>query len=333
MEKTNAYKISFKHEILNEFIASVDGFVTRNYLYSDKKMPDDIRASENELWDIYHRLPFENNFDALNSVEKRLLEIRDFIREHTPLRQAMNNEIDDCSEYSESDFKRAFERCYKMLTQNKTPVKKPQAFLLGGQSGAGKTTIHDIIQNENPNTIVLDGDRFREQHPNFEIICNLYGNNAANHTQKFSNSIVNALIERLGSEHYNLIIEGTCRTSAVPLNTCRYLKKTGYSVNLAVMCTDKQASWQSTINRFNEMKRLGLLARAVPREKFDETVKAIPDNISLLYQSGEFNNILLFNRNKECLYELKKHPQQNPAEIVKRELDDNPACSNPPPKP
>ncbi len=87
------------------------------------------------------------------------------------------------------------------------------------------------------------------------------------------------------------------------------------------MCTDKETSWQSTIDRYNEMERLGLLPRAVPRDKFEGTVKAIPDNISALYKSGEFDNILLFNREKECLYNMKKQPQQNPAEIVKRELN------------
>ena len=227
----------------------------------------------------------------------------------------------DYSAFSESDFREAFDKFYKLLTDGKRPVNKPTAFLLGGQSGAGKTTIHDIIQKASANVIVIDGDRYRERHPNFEIIHKIYGNNAANYTQKFSNSIVNALIERLSSEHFNLIIEGTCRTAEVPLNTCRYLKEKGYSVKLAVMCTDKETAWQSTIDRYNEMERLGLLPRAVPRDKFEETVKAIPDNISALYKSGEFDNILLFNRNTECLYNMKKQPQLNPAEIVKRELN------------
>lgn len=101
------------------------------------------------------------------------------------------------------------------------------------------------------------------------------------------------------------------------------------------MCTDKETAWQSTIDRYNEMERLGLLARAVPRDKFEETVKAIPDNISALYKSGEFENILLFNRKTECLYNMKKQPQLNPAEIVKRKLAANraPEQAKPAPKP
>ena len=226
----------------------------------------------------------------------------------------------DYSEFSEKDFREAVDKFYKQLTDGKRPVKSPRAFLLGGQSGAGKTTIHDIIQRASANIIVIDGDRYRAYHPNFAETQEKYGENAANYTQKFVNSIINSLMKKFSNERYNLIIEGTCRTAEVPLNSCRMLKEKGYSVTLAVMCTDKETAWQSTIDRYNEMERLGLLARAVPRDKFEETVRAIPDNISALYKSGEFDNILLFNRKTECLYNMKKQPQLNPAEIVKREL-------------
>lgn len=76
-----AYEVSFKHEILNEFIASINGFIGRNY--SGKKMPDDITSAKNEIWDIYNKLPFEDDIDALNDFEKRLSEIRDYVRELT----------------------------------------------------------------------------------------------------------------------------------------------------------------------------------------------------------------------------------------------------------
>lgn len=228
----------------------------------------------------------------------------------------------DYSTFSEKDFSDAFIEFYDMLTKKKTSNSIPLAYILGGQSGAGKTTIHDIIQESDPNIIVIDGDRFRERHPNFEIIQRLYGNDAANYTQKFSNSIVTALIDRLSSERYNLVIEGTCRTSDVPLNTCRQLKAKGYKVELAVMCTDKDVSWQSTIDRYNEMKRLGLYPRAVPKEKYLATVAAIPENISVIYNSREFDEITLYNRERECLYRLTDTPDLNPTKIVKNKLNE-----------
>lgn len=74
-----AYEISFKHEILNEFIASINGFIGRNY--SDNSMPEDISALEKEVWQIYNKLSLEDNMDVLDCFEKRLSEIRDYVRE------------------------------------------------------------------------------------------------------------------------------------------------------------------------------------------------------------------------------------------------------------
>lgn len=230
--------------------------------------------------------------------------------------------MNDLADFPQIELQNAIEEFYASLTECKIPVLTPHAYLLGGQGGAGKTTIHDIIQENNSNVIVVDGDRFRERHPNFEIIQKEYGNEAANYTQKFSNSIVNALIERLSSEKFNLVIEGTCRTSDVPLNTAKALKDKGYTVELSVMCTDKDISWQSTIDRYNEMKRIGLLARAVPKEKYLETVNAISANISTIYQSNIFDEITLYNREKECLYRFSETPEINPSNIVDKMLNE-----------
>ena len=222
----------------------------------------------------------------------------------------------DYSEYSEDDFKKTFTKIYRALTFDMSPVNTPTAYILGGQSGAGKTNIHHIIQMQNPNIIVIDGDRFREYHPNFAIIHRLYKTEASNFTQSFSNNLVNKLIDCLSSEKYNLIIEGTCRTIDVPLKTCCALKGKGYRVELAVMCTDKNISWQSTIDRYNEMKAHGLVPRAVPKDKYIEMVKAIPHNVSQLYKLNIFDEIVLYNRNRDCIYKLTENPNINPGKIV-----------------
>lgn len=232
----------------------------------------------------------------------------------------MRMNFENCYDFSNDELSRELEKLYNMYTADTRPVSAPTAHLLGGQSGSGKSTIHQIVTDKEPNTIIIDGDRFREHHPRFNEIQQIYGNDAVNYTQPFANAIANALIERFSNEHYNLIIEGTCRTFSVPLKSCEQLKAKGYTVNLAVMCTDKEVAWKSTIDRYNEMKARGLTPRAVPRDKYDHTVKALPGNISKLYNSRKFDDILLFNRNRECLYRFTETPDRDPGEIVAREL-------------
>ena len=222
----------------------------------------------------------------------------------------------DYSEYSVEDFNRAFAKFYEALTYGKQPVKTPTAFLLGGQGGAGKSSIHDFLGQHIGNIISIDGDTFRHEHPNFEIIQKIYGSEAANITQSFANNITNAMIEKLSDDGYNLVIEGTCRRADVPLKTCNDLKEKGYRVELAVMCTDKDEAWQSTIDRANSMQALGIAPRKVPKEKYQETVAALPGNISTLYSSGAFDDITLYNRQLDELYKYSCTPEVDPAVIL-----------------
>lgn len=233
---------------------------------------------------------------------------------------------DKYSEYSVQDFNRAFEQFYEALTYGKHPaptssLEQPVAILLGGQGGAGKSTLHRYFEKQG--VISIDGDCFRSAHPNYEIIQKVYGAQAANITQSFANNIANALIQKLSDEGYDLVIEGTCRRADVPIKTCCDLHNQGYWVELAVMCTDKEVAWQSTIDRANQMKTLGVTPREVPKEKFDETVSALPDNISLLYKSGLFDDITLYNRQLDVLYKKSETPKVNPAKIFYHCLHSN----------
>ena len=147
------------------------------------------------------------------------------------------------------------------------------------------------------------------------MIQKIYGKDAANITQSFANNITNAMIEKLSDEGYNLVIEGTCRRADVPLKTCGDLKEKGYRVELAIMCAYKEEAWQSTLDRAEKMRELGLTPREVPKEKYQETIIALPGNVSILYQSGAFDDITLFNRQLEELYKFSRTPDHDPADI------------------
>lgn len=223
------------------------------------------------------------------------------------------NELDN---YDLSDLNYAVNEIYNDITVDKSPVTKPQAYILGGQSGAGKTTLHRMIVRTEPNTVVINGDAFREYHPNYDTIFQKYGADAADHTQSFSNAITNALIEKLSEDNYNLIIEGTCRRAEVPLKTCNDLKEKGYEVELMIMCCDTETSWQSTLDRYNLMIQEGKQPRAVSREKFDEMVRALPDNVDSLYYSDRFDEITLYDREENELYRMSYTPDFSPYSIV-----------------
>ena len=113
-------------------------------------------------------------------------------------------------DYTDSEFKQALERNLRSLTRGKKSSKQPIAILLGGQSGAGKTTIHRIKQKEfQGNTIIIDGDAFRSQHTHYLELQQEYGKDSVEYTKDFAGKMVESLVRELSHLEYNLLIEGT----------------------------------------------------------------------------------------------------------------------------
>ena len=232
-------------------------------------------------------------------------------------------------DYTLDDVNDAANHFYKKLTDGKTVTgKKPKAYILGGQAGAGKTTLHDMIIKNNPDTIIINADVFRTHHPHFNMIHDYYKVKAADHTQSFANAVANVLVEKISRDNFDLIVEGTCRRADVPLKSCRDFKEKGYDVELMIMCCNADVAWQSTVDRYNLMKRQGLIPRAVTREKYNEMVKALPDNVDELYHSREFDEITLWDRDKNELYRMTETPYRSPYRIVADRLYNNHRLEN-----
>ena len=224
--------------------------------------------------------------------------------------------------FSDEEFQKKYLKIKKKLVANKNSVEIPKVFVLGGQPGAGKSTLTARIEeNIDKNIIAINGDDFRSSHPNYDDLIKNYGDDSVLYTQKFSNAITEKLIEDLGDKKYNLIVEGTLRTSEVPLKTSRLLHDKGYNTNLSIVCVKPEFSYLGTLERYQSMKENRLIARATPKEAHDNVVTNFAENLSKIYLEKEFDNIEIFTREGKCLYSLKDTPNINPGEIIKKEFD------------
>ena len=126
--------------------------------------------------------------------------------------------------------------------------------MLGGQSGAGKTTIHRIKQKEfQGNIIIIDGDSYRSQHPNYLVLQEKYGKDSVDYTKGFAGKVVEHLVDELSTQGYHLLIEGALRTTQVPKKTAQLLASKGYQVSLAIIGTKPELSYLSTLIRYEEL--------------------------------------------------------------------------------
>lgn len=221
--------------------------------------------------------------------------------------------------YNDKEFENA-KRRIKAIFYGKLEHQQanPYAAVLGGQPGAGKTTLHELIKEQCGSEVgIINGDDYRQYHPRFKPLQAKYGVDSVKYTQKFAGEMTEAIIEELSNRKCNIVIEGTLRTTDIPLKTCDLLKNKGYKADLFIMAVKPEISYQGTVTRYEEVTRSGKIARATPKEHHDGVVQAIPKNLSDIYKSNKFNNILIYNRAKECLYDQSKMPGKDPGDKIK----------------
>ncbi len=209
------------------------------------------------------------------------------------------------AEYSEEEFSE------KLVDQLETmvlpvcvsPHEKPRAVLLGGQSGAGKTTLqHMFFELFNKDVIIVNGDEYRKFHPRFLALQSAYGDKAVDYTAQWAGEMVEAIVEALSSAGYNLVIEGTLRTSEVPLASATLLRERGYDVSLALMAVKPEISLVSCQLRYEQMRIAGTTPRATDPAHHRKIVDQIVSNLAVLEESGMFDGIYLYNRDRVRLY-------------------------------
>ena len=200
--------------------------------------------------------------------------------------------------FTDKQFENRLNDNLEELVQGKKAVELPTAFLLGGQPWSGKTSLRIVITEETGgNAIAIDNDTFKQQHPNFEELAKVYGKDVVAQVTPFSNRMTEALISRLSDPGYNLVIEGTGRTTDVPIQTATMLQSKGYETKLYVMAVPKIESYLGTIERYENMfSDDPLTARATPKKAHDLVVKNIPSNLEALHKTSLFSDIRLYDR-------------------------------------
>lgn len=221
---------------------------------------------------------------------------------------------------TQEEFRRARKKIVEKLLVPSAlrPVDSPTAFLLGGQSGAGKTTLHGVLRDRlDDNVIVINGDEYRAKHPRYREFDREYGPESVNHTAEWAGRMTEELIDTLSRKGYNLIIEGTLRTAEVPTKTATLLRERGYAVSLALMAVKPEISLISCQIRYEEMRIAGTVPRATDPAHHNKIVHDIVGNLAVLERSGLFDEVFLYNRARACLF--PREGERRPASEVLHE--------------
>lgn len=206
--------------------------------------------------------------------------------------------------------------------QNSKTNKVSTLYLLGGQSGAGKSFITKQIREDiDFNGVVVDVDLFRELHPNYKEIYKKYGKENAKYTHEFASRVADEVLKKALEEKIDVILDGTLKNYETPLERVKTFKEKGYAVEINTVVVKGEKSYLSNLMRYEELLERKKIPRLAPKEVHDKCLVGYPETISKLYETGLVDEIKLYNRNKECVYDMSKTPNINPKQIITMEFE------------
>ncbi|HCE33588.1 zeta toxin family protein [Fusobacterium sp.] len=227
----------------------------------------------------------------------------------------MNNE----KNYTDEEFQKVFQQILKFYKSRYSSQENPKAFLLGGQPGAGKSALENMINIENK-YVSISGDDYRKFHPLYDKLNKIYGKDASKYTQKWSGEMVEYLLKEARKEKWNVILEGTLRKAELPIREAKDFKENGYSVELYVVAVKPEKSYLATLQRYEEMIVRCRIPRMTPKEHHDLVVNNIGNNLEIIYNSKAFDNIKLFDRENNLLYNYRENLDISPKNILEKEF-------------
>lgn len=207
-----------------------------------------------------------------------------------------------------------------------TPVKNPKGFVLGGQPGAGKSSlIQKVERGLEGNVIVINSDDYRKYHPDYAKFQAQDIKDSAPKTQEFAGKMTGAILQKAIKEKYNVVIEGTFRTAQTPIQTLKQFKENGYQTQVMIQTCSKELSWESCLERYNKMLEVNPKeARYTPKEHHDLVCENLAENIEKVCQSGFIDKVEIYARDREriqCIF--KDNPMTFKSDIVKNVLVDS----------
>ena len=197
----------------------------------------------------------------------------------------------------EEQHDRILERLKLNVFSGKEPVSNPQIFILGGQPGAGKSVLTKRVYENfgSSNIVTINSDDFRTIHPQAQEIFALHDKDFAAYT--WGKSVFDAAI----AGHYNIVFEGTMRTTQI-CDTIKHLQEKGYKINILALAVPEIESRISIYARYQEQLDRYPLARFTSKFSHDAAYHGMLDTLQKIEDERLYDTITIYNRAGEIIF-------------------------------
>ena len=277
-------------DALLEEISAVAAYLAKcEHRHEDLKRCAEIRES------LYSRVSSEIK---VNVIREELKQLKEFGTDSVQKVFVDNDQI--------------VETIWVWLTLGCTPKSKEPPFgvVLGGQPGAGKSTLTQDVMSSHRKVVIINGDEFRYWHPQYEKIQALFGKDSTIETADFAGYVAENLLKRAIDERFDLIIEGTFRTTETPIKTLRKLKEAFYRTEVRIKCCPFSKSWGNCLERHKLGQKLYPgIGRYTSQYHHDLVVSNLPNNADVVLRSGYVDRMLVFGECNDILYDSEAPKQ------------------------
>ncbi|ATS24168.1 hypothetical protein PK69_20180 [Xanthomonas phaseoli pv. phaseoli] len=202
-----------------------------------------------------------------------------------------------------------YEKIERHQFKDTAPTDQPQAIILGGQPGAGKSGLLEASKQgfADRNVVTINGDELRYYHPQYLAIQKADERHFAELTDPHVRPWTKQLFDRTIETRRNVVFEGTMRESGPITDTMRRLKAAGYYVVARVIAANERDSMAGIHRRYEEQKAAKGFGRWSNVQAHDDAYKGMPATLEYIERHKLADRVQVYDRKGNVLYDNELH--------------------------
>ncbi|MGN0961661.1 MAG: zeta toxin family protein [Christensenellales bacterium] len=227
------------------------------------------------------------------------------------------DKILDMYKLSNKELDKIFNTIVSVLSEGRQPVNNPVAIIVGGQSGAGKTSLMAFTNKEFYNAVQIDNDTFRAFHPKADEIRKLYPEFYREATDQLGIGLTSRIVnyfmgDNPNGDKYDIIFHQTLKNNRIADDAMTKFHDSGYIVEVRAFAVSYFESKMSQIERCKAQYETMGFCRHVDPTAHIEAIKGIPFTLSYMEESGKYDILKIYMRSDNIAKPTLIYTNTNP---------------------
>lgn len=198
-----------------------------------------------------------------------------------------------------------------VLTADTPPDEQPTLILLGGQPGAGKSSLTRAVLDQHTAPIIpLSGDDLQKFYPGYAGLVTQAPLEAGPILAEATSVWVRDAITHALDTRRSLLLEGTFHTPEVALNTAQRFKDAGYQTRIIAVATPRHQSLLSATARYLQDRISGKPARFTSLATHDRGWHGTRALMASLDDAAHVDRASVMYRDGTTQYDVSRSPGQ-----------------------